>query len=222
MKKFSGYDEIEANNFDEFERLTLGGHYCKVLDVRIDTVNYNGGSFDQLVLKFDIDEPDKQAGFYSRAFKAAVEKDATSARWNGEFKISIPKDDNSENDERTKKAFKTAISCIEKSNEGYSWEKADWDEKTLIGKKFIGVFGIEEYRSKKDDKLTYATKCRFMRSTKSKVEEISIPKVRLEDKSYIEYDEWVERRKAEREGTTFSETSNPDIKPIDDLDDLPF
>lgn len=38
--------------------------------------------------------------------------------------------------------FKAFITAIEKSNVGYAW---NWDEKSLIGKYIIGVFGEEEY-----------------------------------------------------------------------------
>lgn len=39
--------------------------------------------------------------------------------------------------------FKAFITAVEKTNPGYKW---DWDEKKLIGKNVIAVFGEEEYR----------------------------------------------------------------------------
>lgn len=38
--------------------------------------------------------------------------------------------------------FKRFITSVEKSNPGYKW---NWDEKTLIGKKLVAVFGEVEY-----------------------------------------------------------------------------
>ena len=54
----------------------------------------------------------------------------------------MPKDDGTEKDEKVKKAFKTFIYHIESSNTGYKW---DWNESSLIGKYFGGVFGEKEY-----------------------------------------------------------------------------
>lgn len=39
--------------------------------------------------------------------------------------------------------FKGFITAIEKTNPGYRW---NWDEKTLVGKNVIAVFGEEEYK----------------------------------------------------------------------------
>lgn len=41
--------------------------------------------------------------------------------------------------------FKRMISAIEKSNPGYHW---DWDERSLIGKKFGAVLGEEQYQKR--------------------------------------------------------------------------
>jgi len=38
--------------------------------------------------------------------------------------------------------FKAFITAVEKSNSNYKW---DWNEKSLIGKNVVGVFGEEEY-----------------------------------------------------------------------------
>ena len=44
--------------------------------------------------------------------------------------------------------FKHFISTVEKSNPGYHW---DWDERTLVGKKFGAVLGLEQYVKKNGD-----------------------------------------------------------------------
>ena len=38
--------------------------------------------------------------------------------------------------------FKGVICSIEKSNNGYRW---DWNEKSLVGKRFGGIFGREQF-----------------------------------------------------------------------------
>ena len=231
MKKFSNYEKVETSNFDK-ERLKLGGHICKIIDATVQTIQSKtgGNSFDQLIINFDIAAPDEQEGYYQRKFKEDAAKDALKAKWKGVYKLSIPADDGSENDEKSKKNFKTFITVVENSNQGYDWIKSDWDEKTLKGKLFGGIFGIEEFENLTGD-VAYIVKCRFVRKIDTikeewkKIEngeEVKYPKVKCVDKSLMEYDEWLAKRKAEREGTTFSETSNPDIKPIDSDEDLPF
>ena len=65
MKAFEGYDEVKVNNFGE--RLSLGGHICKVLEAKIEQLESkkDGKKYEQLVIKFDIEAPDEQAGFYA-------------------------------------------------------------------------------------------------------------------------------------------------------------
>lgn len=56
--------------------------------------------------------------------------------------------------------FKAFITAVEKTNSGYKW---DWDEKKLIGKNVIAVFGEEEYLDKEGN-LKVGTKCVEFRS----------------------------------------------------------
>lgn len=216
MKAFSGYEETKVNNYD-YERLTLGGHICKILEVSIEkfVMKETGKEFEQLVLKIDIEEPDEQAGFYQRKYAEDAKRDALNTKWKGYFRVSIPEDDSSEG---IKTAFKTFTTSVENSNPGYKW---NWEENTLVGKLFGGVFGYEEFVTQDGRTLTM-TKCRFARGTE-KVLEAKIPKVKLADKTYMDYEEYMEKRKEERnqkdeaEGKAMEETST-----IESDDDLPF
>lgn len=218
MKKFSNYNEIEVNDFKPSEKIELGPHICKISDVRIEkNKGKEGKEFEVLVLVFDMTEPDKQAGFYARKFKEDADKDAMTAKWKGNFRINLPNDDGFEMDEKTKSNFKTIISSIEKSNNGYTW---DWEEKSLIGKEFVGVFGIEEFESPTTGDLIYFTRCRFIRS-KENMDKITIPKVKLLDKTYMDYEEWEETRKDRMKKK--DNNSNESVNNVDDQeDDLPF
>ena len=102
MKKFSNYDKVEVNEFKQTEKLNVGGHYCKILDVNIEKLN-NGS--EQLSFKIDIDSPDEQAGFYSRKFKEDADKDPMTAKWKGYYKMFLPNDDGSENDAANMKKY---------------------------------------------------------------------------------------------------------------------
>lgn len=212
MKAFSGYEETKVNNFEEREKIELGGHICKILEVKIETYKTKEGQeFDQLILRIDLDESDRQAGFYQRRFTEDAKTDALNAKWKGYFRVSIPTDNSTDG---IKSAFKTFTTSVENSNPGYKWQ---WEENTLVGKVFGGVFGLEEFTLLDGKVITFA-RCRFARGTE-KVLDAKIPKVRLADgKTYVDYDEYMEKKemKTEQEGKVIEENST-----FDD-DSLPF
>ena len=217
MKAFSGYEEVKVNNFGE--RLKLGGHICKVLDVKIEEIESkkDNKKFEMMVIKFDIEKPDEQAGFYANKFADDAQANALEAKWKGFHRISIPTDDS---EDFIKSKFKAFTTSIEESNPGYKW---NWEENTLIGKVFGGVFGFEEFVTQEGKTITM-TKIRYVKST-DKIEEVAIPKVKLADNTLIEYTEYVAMKKAEREGTknnsSTSNTSEFETSSLD-TDDLPF
>ena len=65
------------------------------------------------------------------------------------------------------------------------------DETKLKGKKIVGVFGWEEYE-KQDGTIGVATKLTQIRSL-DKLNEIKIPKVKLIDGTYMEYEDYKNR-----------------------------
>lgn len=217
MKAFKGYNEVQVNKFGE--KLKLGGHICKVLEAKIETFTSkkDGKDYDQLIIKFDIEAPDEQAGFYANKFAEDAKKDALNAKWKGFHRISVPTDDS---EDFIKSNFKAFTTSIEESNQGYKW---NWEENTLIGKVFGGVFGYEEFVAQ-DGTTIPLTKIRYVRST-NKIEETPIPKVKMADKTLMEYEDYIEMRKNERknnEDKNASNTSSFDSGNISDNDDLPF
>lgn len=66
--------------------------------------------------------------------------------------------------ETARKFFTRFIVAIEKSNPGYTW---NWNEKSLIGKKLIGVFGEEEYEGN-DGTIKTSVKLVDFRSTEAR------------------------------------------------------
>lgn len=71
--------------------------------------------------------------------------------------------------------FKAFTTAVEKSNPGYHW---DWDEKKLIGKKVIGVFGEEEY-VKEDKTIGVVVRIQDFRSLEAYQKgEIQIPELK--------------------------------------------
>lgn len=212
MKRFSGYEEAKTNEFENKERLQLGPHYCKILEAKIVQMKtQDGRPFEQLQLRIDIAEPDEQAGFYNKKFQEDAKEDALNAKWKGYYNLTVP-EDNSE--KFIKNNFKTLTTSIEKSNPGYKW---NWEENTLVGKIFCGVFGLEEFVNLEGNTITF-TRCRFVRSTEN-MDKISIPKVRLADKTTMDYEEYIEMKKAERKNS--NNNTNSELSKIED-DSLPF
>ena len=164
MNKPQGYDEAQAYTGD-IETLELGGHVCKITDVSVEHTQ-NGSEY--LAIYFDIAEG-KQAGFYRRRFDEAV-KNGKDAKWQGVY--------NQFTQGNSTPFFKGMIENIEKSNPGYNFIATNFDEKSLIGKLFGGVFGREQYRGQ-DGKLRFATKCRSIRTVDKIREGVDIPEDKL-------------------------------------------
>lgn len=213
MRAFQGYEEVKVNNYGE--RLKLGGHICKILEAKIEQLESkkDGKKYEQLVIKFDIESPDEQAGFYADKFANDARTDALNAKWKGYHKISVPTD---ESEDFIKSNFKAFTTSVEESNPGYKW---NWDENTLVGKTFGGIFGLEEFITQ-DGRTLSLTKIRFVRST-NKIGEASIPKVKMADKTYMDYNKYVEMKKSEREGNNSVNNTTTESGTLSG-DDLPF
>lgn len=147
MKPIEGWKEAPAYT-GEFEVLPAGKYVCQIVQVN---VAQDQKGREQMILLFDIIEGE-QKGYYDRMFQAAKKNNASQAKWKGVFRQftqgnSLP-------------FFKGIITSIEKSNPGYQW---NWDEKSLVKKKFGGIFGREEFLTN-DGKKKMATKCVQIRS----------------------------------------------------------
>lgn len=131
MKKFNNYEETQAYT-NGGEKLPAGGYVLKIENVRYEE-GTNGNS-DRIVLMFDVAEGD-QKDFYRKQFESQTSEDK---KWKGTTQIYVPKDDGSEQDNWTKRRFKTIMEHFEASNPSYSW---NWDENSLKGKFLGGLFG---------------------------------------------------------------------------------
>lgn len=118
MKPIKEYELV--NEAGELKRLPAGVYGVKITNV--------------------VDNPDKEyleiycdivKGEYANYFKTLVDSGfKDSSRSIRSYKTNaLP-------------FFKAFITAVEKTNQGYHW---DWDEKKLIGKNVIAIFGEEEY-----------------------------------------------------------------------------
>lgn len=155
MEMPKNYDEtIPATG--EYETLEVGGYICKIVNAK-EEISKNGNKM--LAVAFDIAEGDHK-DIYQRRF---TEQKLTNpeAKWsnNGIHRIMLL-----DKDGQCNKFFKGFITSVENSNQGYNFKESKFDEKTLKGKLFGGVFGEEEYL-KSDGKIGTITKLRWIRTT---------------------------------------------------------
>ena len=108
--------------------------------------------------------------------------------------------------------LKSFLTCVENSNTNYTY---DWNKEVdqLKGKKIGIVFGQEEYTSQ-DGTTKLATKLNQFRSI-DKVDNVQIPKVKMLDGTYVEYEEYT-KSSADKAKDLFG--SSVEIS----SDDLPF
>ena len=132
MKKLNGYEKASA--YSSQERLPAGGYVLKIMDVKYQENSWG----DVIILSFDIAEGEKK-GFFMDNWKSQTGEDK---KWKGTYRMRVPADDGSEQDEWKMKRFKTDIMNFEESNPGYRWE---WEEQTLKGKLIGALFNNKEY-----------------------------------------------------------------------------
>lgn len=138
IKKPQGYDDAAAYT-GESQALPKGKYVCVIKQVAEQETEY-GRKF---VILYDIAEGE-YAGFYEKMYKAHKQRDAKTATWKGVFKQSM--------DKNGTPWLKGIITSIEKSNNfTFPWNRED-NEKTLIGKKFGGIFRRRQFKA--DDKTT--------------------------------------------------------------------
>ena len=177
LKKPEIYDQVEVKEFD-FVPLELGGHkgIIKTAEEYTSQISYN----TSLKVTVDTDKNDKQPNYFGEQFKNDTRPDK---KWsNGAIKYVSLKDD--ENCVRMLKGF---ITAVENSNPDfkYDWNK---DVSQLTGKKVGLIFGLEEYNANDGGVKTVAKLTQF-RSV-DKVDNAKIPKVKLIDGTYVDYEEY--------------------------------
>lgn len=164
IKKPAGYDEAQAYTGESIQ-LPKGKYVCSIVQVATQT-SQNGN--EQFVILFDIAEGEYK-DFYKKMFEAAKAQNGKNAKWKGVYKQNM--------DGKGTSWLKGIITSIERSNNfTFQWDK-EGNEKTLVGKKFGGIFRREQFRA--DDGTTpFATKLWRVRSVAG-LDEAEIPEDEL-------------------------------------------
>lgn len=160
MKPIPGWDEVPAYT-GEAMQLPAGLYVCIVKQA---TEQFTQDGRSQLAICFDIADGEYR-DFYKKQFESRKQT-SSDAKWGGVHKQftqgkGLP-------------FFKGMICGIEKSNNGYKW---DWNEKGLVGKRFGGVFGREQFLTQSGEKR-FATKLVQIRSVDG-LKEAVIPEDKL-------------------------------------------
>lgn len=138
----------QIENFENIEELSSGlekGIYVLQIRKVKDIVEKQ-----YLEVKFDIfDGPNK--GYFARLSNENYDNWSNIGIYRASYK------------ETATKFFKNFITSVQKSNQNYIW---NWDENTLVGRLFVGVFDEEEYVNKDGD-ISTIVKLQSVRSLES-------------------------------------------------------
>lgn len=172
------YDKTEAKELGEFERLELGGHEIVILDAREYTSELSGNT--SLKICVDIAGNDKQKDYFKKQYNENNNKDK---KWpTGATRFLSLKDENIA-------YLKGFITSLEKSNPKFKFDiNGKWDQ--LKNLKCAGQFGLEEFKDQ-EGKIKTTTKLIQFRSL-DKLNEITVPKVKLIDGTLVDYDSYNE------------------------------
>ena len=204
IKKPSNWDAVEVMEFD-YTPIELGGHKGIIMKSEEYTSPQSGKT--SLKVSVDTAKDDKQPEYFKEQYK---NDNRIDKRWNNSAikYISLGEEENQV------KMLKSFITAYENSNGcQFDWGK-DWDQ--LKGKKIGIIFGQEEYTSQ-DGTTKLATKLNQFRSI-DKVDNVKIPKVKLLDGSYVEYEDYM--KKNENKTTSAEEVFGNGVTITEQ--DLPF
>ena len=178
------WNEIESKEAGEFVNLSLGGHACKILDVREYTSEISGNT--SLKVSIDIDENGEFKDYFKKQYDS---NNLSERKWpSSAVKYLSLK-------EEQMSYLKGFISAVEKSNNIKIKVDAgkELDLSQFKGLKIAGVFGLEEYENDKGEIRT-TTKLVQFRSL-DKLSEIKIPKVKLISGEMVDYEDYQKNKK---------------------------
>lgn len=200
LKKPENYDNIQVN--EDYKPIQLGGHKGIIMGVEEYTSEASGNT--SLKVSVDTAKDDVQPNYFAEQYKNDSREEK---KWsNSAIKyVSLKEDDN------CVKMLKGFITAVENSNPGFTY---DWNKEIdqLKGKSVGLVFALEEYKNQQGELKTIAKLNQF-RSI-DKVENVLIPKVKLLNGTYVDYDDYTEYHEEQKN------TSSDMIEITDDM--LPF
>lgn len=133
MNKPQNYDSTSAAG--DYEKIKLGGHKMVIKQV---SEKESQGGLDMLVILFDFAEGDEQAGYFMKQFENDIRPDKKYPNAGTNYMII------DENVDYGVRNLKTFITCVEKSNPGFTVKWGDNFGQQFKSKLIGGVFGVEK------------------------------------------------------------------------------
>lgn len=163
MKKPNNYENTQVQG--EFTPVELGGHYLIIKEV-LEMQSKTGK--DMIKISFDFSPTDKQAGYFTEAFKNDIRPEK---KWPNQATQYILTEDQDGNCSRS---FKTFLTCVEHSNKGFETQWGDNFGAQFKNKIVGGVFGpqMDYYDGREREKRVL----RWFIST-DKVKEAQVPEM---------------------------------------------
>lgn len=190
-------DFEQAQGFSSFEKLTPGGHICKIM--KVEETKSKAGR-DMIVIYLDTDKTDSQPNYYSNAYKNDKRE---NKKWNNN---AIIRQLVLDAEGATNRGFKTFIDTVEECNPGF---KVVWGDKfaDCFKNKLIGaLFGEEEYLDNYGASK-FAVKFQAFRTVQQAKDGVDAPEKKLLNPT----------------GKNQGFNPNEDITPVDDEpNELPF
>lgn len=175
------WGDIAPKEFSTFRPLTLGGHKCRIVDVKEYVSDYTGKQ--TLKVMFDIAEDGEYDGYCQKIFDGSQ---LLCKRWPNEGTKYFPL-------KETQLGYlKKFIDVLELSNDVKFDVKPNtpFDFNQFVGLEFAGQFGLKQFKSKETDQVKTGLSLFSFKPTQM-LDTIEIPKVILINGTEMEYDDFI-------------------------------
>ncbi len=178
------WNEIQAIDSLENNTLSLGEHTNEIKDVSYYTTKEGKRALRVIT---DIKENSKFDNYCQKLLDSRTTDDK---RWPNEGTKYFPLSG------RGTGYLKHFIEVLEKSNNRFFniVPGEDLELTQFKGMKFVGVYGLQEYRNKDGELKTSVSMVSF--TELSKINEVSIPDVKLENGMFISYEEYMKSKRS--------------------------
>lgn len=136
MKPINNWNNVRP--IEDRPKLPAGGYVCRIMGAKIVTYQGKNGDFDKLEISLDISEGE-YTNFFADDYRNQQREDK---KWGCVYRLYVPTDDGSENDEFSKRKLRSFTDAVEESTPGYFW---DWKEADLKGKTVGMLFRNKEW-----------------------------------------------------------------------------
>lgn len=165
MQKPNNYDNTQASG--EFTPINVGGHHLVIK--KVEESKTKTGK-DMIIVAFDTAPGDSQPNYFSDQFASDIRPEKKWPRGGRQYIVTEDADGN------CSRNFKTFITAVEKSNNGFQTAWGDAFAAQFKGKRIGGVFGMVE--NEYNGKVTNRAELRWF-CADDKVESARVPQHKL-------------------------------------------